>query len=345
MYSVHKTFEKGVDGKRAVTLYTYNGTGEVQKLGVKEQFEFIKNLVPGTIIRLTSVNALDGFLLSLEEAGAEIQYAHWHDLGIEKGLEPKAITEAFYNASADNFKKFMYRQDLADLRNILSIRNSILLCYGDAVRRVKQTARNMGLVTQEDMDGNSLIKNGMDTIEAITDCFKGEKPNGKMVSLDTFIASKAKAIPECVLFNEIAYIKGAWITAASVLSYSGGIDRFPTVASFWHYFGQHVVDGKAPKRKVGQPVTWSPNGRTVLYNLGETIIKNTNNPWRAYFDKVKAQELKRHDSVCPCKYRDGHSNARARRKTVKEIMKRFFIAAKGQKFQEGHKTFAKGATA
>ena len=131
----------------------------------------------------------------------------------------------------------------------------------------------------------------------------------------------------------------SWITAASIVAYAGDVDRFETVASFWHYFGQHVIDGHAPKRKAGSPVTWSPKGRTAVYLMGDSIIKNRNNKWRAFYDEALATEKETHEVKHPgCKTPLGHCGARARRRMVKEILKQFFLAVKGEEIRDGHVT-------
>ena len=164
---------------------------------------------------------------------------------------------------------------------------------------------------------------------------------GKTVSFDTQISKLASTLPECIIFNQIAGLStSSWITAASVSTIIGDIKRFPNVAALWHYFGQHVAeDGKAPKRAKGQPISWSPDGRKVLYQLGDSIIKNRNNPWRDFFDRAKADEIAVHMEKHPgCEHIQGHSNARARRKMVKEIMKRYFLAMTNEKFVKDHKS-------
>jgi hypothetical protein len=101
-------------------------------------------------------------------------------------------------------------------------------------------------------------------------------------------------------------------------------------------------DAKTQKRRKGQPSNWSARGRLVCYQLGEAIVKNKNNPWRIFFDEAKAEYLAKHTDAC-CKAAKGHPHAQARRKMVKEILKRFYLAASGVNFESdpgAHETHA-----
>lgn len=334
MLSLHKTFDIGKDGKRQLTLYLYDGE-QVTKLSNEELFELLTTFKPGTVVRMTAVNALDSIVKALEATGCVVMYAHWHNTGIDKGLSPEEIVKAYHNSAAE-FRQFTYNPKLDELRNHLSLRTAVMQMYGDSLRRVAQIGRNIGVVTSEDLKTNELLGPTVNNLDQLYKCFMGEGKNGKAVAIDTVVNNLAAALPECQLFNKIAGLKGGFITAASIVSLTGDIHRFPTVASYWHYFGQHVNDGKAPKRAKGIPCTWSPEGRTVLYNLGESLIKNRANPWRDYFDEAKTKYAEEHKEKCGCAWEKGHTNAQARRKTVKEIMKRFYIAASGLEFQSDH---------
>lgn len=325
--AIHKTFEKGQDGVRQAVIYTSDGNS-VDRLTQDKFARFLEKLPPTTIVRATAVNATDAMLLDLAERGNPIFYAFWHDTHLSSGLEPEALVMAYAQLRDEIFRQFKPRRDIADLKRVLAYRNAIVQFAGDATRRLKQASRDVNDPELELAESDiSDLKKQM-VLEPGT-------------SLDKTIEKKAKVIPECRLFKQISGIEGSWIMAASFVAYSGGFDRFPTVASLWHYYGQHVVDGAAPKRKKGQNIDWNPRGRVMLYQLASTIIKNRKNPWRAVFDEYRAQEIAMHDTKHPgCKHKDGHSTSRAMRKMVKEIVKQFFLAYNGVQFQEGHNPLA-----
>lgn len=339
LLAVHKTFEKEGDGLRSVVWYVSDGI-TTKRLTPKDIAKFISEVHSGMTLRFTAVNSTDAQLLDLADRGARIEYAYWHDLGIEKSLPPEEIASAYVSASQMFFRPFVARPEIAELRNALAMRNAVLKFYGDAVRRFKQVGRNMSIA--DGAEEHPLMEEGFHELDTVFDLFKADNANGRRVSLDKKVEELAKAIPECVLFNEIAGIKGSWITAASIVAYAGGMDRFPAVASFWHYFGQHVIDGKAPKRKAGTPCTWSTIGRTTVYLMGDSLIKNRNNPWRPYYEQAREQEKATHAEKHPnCPAPDGHCTARAKRKMCKEILKRFFLAANGQEFKQQYSHIAR----
>lgn len=329
LLAIHKTYED-----KQVTLYVYDGI-EVKKLSNEDFFKL--EVEPDTTIRLTAVNALDAIVGRLEDLGATIVSTNWHNTGITKGLAPEDIVKAYYESSAD-FRVFKYNKPLADLRNTIAMRNAMAQACGDLSRRVQQIGRNIGM-TKDDMLEDARFKQMFALEDAIEKSIGFPNKHGKLVSLDTEVNNQAKKIPACVLFNKVAGITSSYVTAATVMSIIQDIERFPNVASLWSYFGMGVVDGKAPKRQTGVASNWSPAGRRVLYQLGSSLIKNKNNPWRAFFEDAKAGYLAKHETTCGCKAKAGHPDAQARRKMVKEIMKRFFIAARGEEFVSGHKNF------
>lgn len=332
LLAVHKTFEKDADDKRAMTWYVHDGASTV-RLNPEKLEKYVTTVKAGSVMRFTAVNALDVQLQELAGRGVVIQYAHWHDTGIDKGLSPEAIVEAYFKADEAVFRAFTPRPDIAELRDVLAVRNAVVKFYGDAIRRIKQVGRNR---TVTDISEDATLTQAENFLKQLNSGMKTPNAKGRDVSLDTKIEELAKAIPECVLFNKIVGFQ-SYGTAAAVVCASGGLDRFPTVASLWHFFGQHVLEGKAPKRKVGSPCTWSPNGRTALYLMMESIIKNVNNPWNGYMKQAQADELEVHEIKHPgCKTPKGHSLARAKRKTQKEIMKRFYLALKGEEYVSGH---------
>jgi hypothetical protein len=328
MIALHKTFEKDASGKRQLVIHISDGQNH-EFLTPKKFTQFLSELPVITTIRATAVNATDAVLLDLAAKGNKIEYAHWHATGLEPGLEPAEIAAKYALLPEEMFREFRPRRDIAELKKVLALRNAIVQFYGDAMRRLKQSGRDAGDPEMEIAeDALKSIRKGIVLDEG--------------TPLDKSVENLAMQIPECVLFKQIAHIKDSWIMAASFVAYSGGFDRFETVASLWHYYGQHVgTDGRAPKRRKGMNIDWNPRGRTILYQLASTIIKNRKNPWRDFFDTARATEIAAHDTKHPgCKTKDGHCTMMASRKMVKEITKQFFLAEKGIGYQENHNPLA-----
>jgi len=64
-----------------------------------------------------------------------------------------------------------------------------------------------------------------------------------------------------------------------VLKYRTELRDFPTISSWWHFMGRHVVDGKIPKRRKQKedeeinPNKWSAVGRKLGYDFKESTNK------------------------------------------------------------------------
>ncbi len=329
--TLHKTYEKGTDGKRSTVLYVAED-GNVARLATEEKIKaFHESVTAGTIIRVTAASPTDELLLDLADEGAVILHGHWHTMGIEKGLPPEEIVAKFAEAAPQNFREFTPRPDLVPLRDALSVRNALVQYHGDATRRLKQIGRNRGIADEKAL--KQLMPEEFADVAALAASFKITRPDGREVRPDTLVNRLAAAVPECKLFNEIAGITGPnYITAATVVVY-GHPDKFPRVSSGWHYYGLHVgTDGKAPKRAEGSAVDWNPRLRTTMFLLGDSIMKNTDNPWNAELQRYREEIAAKHPDLTK-----GHNLNRAKRRVVKEILKRFFLAAKGEDFIAGHK--------
>lgn len=342
--SIHRTYEQSKAFNRDIVIYR---SGDTPVKGMLKIPKWIESLKKGDVIRSTYADVCDSILIQIAARGAIIQYANWHATGIDKNQSPQQIVDAYAHLDAAIFRTLKIQKDLAELRRLINQRDAIVDERKRAVQRIKATFRSMGKT--KDCD----YTEGEKKLLAIVGNIEGEiiepgEKKSKVVNLLTFIEKQICAMAKknryCQLFNSAAHIsEDSWITAASVVALCGGIERFDEVASFWHYCGEHVVDGKAPKRAVGQVVDWNPRLRTILWKLGDSITKNMKNPWRKFYDNTKAIELANHDAKCKsgpdgkaCKYPEGHAGARAVRKMRKEIVKRWFLACKGIDYDKKH---------
>jgi len=351
--TIHRTYEKSAAMNRDVTLYRSDGE---PLRGEKPLAEWVKKLKKGTVIRTTYVNCADEILSEIAQRGVTLKYANWHDTKIAKGLDPQEIVDGFAALDDAVFRTFHVRPDIAELRGLIDIRRALIEERKKAVQRIRAVARGMGMA--KTCDYTPSMKKHLELAERM-EIVVNEEDDEKKVSwialADKDVSEAAKKIKECVLFNKIAHISdGSWVSAANVVSLTGGIERFPNVASLWAYCGEHVVNGRAPKRAVGAASNWNARLRTCLWQMGDSIIKQAGgvskktgkarkmNPWRAFYDEVRAEELAAHDVKCkqkndgPCAHPDGHCGARAQRKMRKEILKRFFLACQSIPFEKGH---------
>jgi hypothetical protein len=137
---------------------------------------------------------------------------------------------------------------------------------------------------------------------------------------------------------------------ARLVGITGPLDRFATVSKLWAYLGLAVVDGCAPRRVKGQKLRYSPAGRVLCHQLGESIVKmGRGGEYRTVYDAKRADYLARErsgPSGCPTgavhKTKTGaivacvkagevgetsaHIHAMARRYAVKRLLRRMWIA-------------------
>jgi hypothetical protein len=79
-----------------------------------------------------------------------------------------------------------------------------------------------------------------------------------------------------------------------VLKYRVELRDFPTISSWWHYMGRHVVNGKMPKRRkqeaddTSNPNDWSSLGRKIGFDIKESFNKQPmSHKYKAYAEKRK----------------------------------------------------------
>jgi hypothetical protein len=136
---------------------------------------------------------------------------------------------------------------------------------------------------------------------------------------------------------------------ARLLGITGPLDRFATVSKLWRYLGLAVDNGAAPRRQKGVKLNYSPAGRVLCHQLGESIVKmGKGGEYRTVYDQKRADYLARErsgPSGCPTgavhKTKAGavvacvkagdesessaHIHAMARRYAVKRLLRRMWI--------------------
>lgn len=125
-----------------------------------------------------------------------------------------------------------------------------------------------------------------------------------------------------IYMNWLKYIRGIDIlTSAKLLRIVKDIERFATPSALWHYFGLHVVDGKAPKLTHGKQATYSPRNRALAYLIAQNQ-KMQRGPFRPYYDNYKERDSKNHSD-----YRKFYLDSRAMRYCAKMFLLEFWIAS------------------
>jgi len=326
---LHRTFEG--ERKGDATYYVVEDGKTQTYTGVKIDL-WLSSLDFSCNVRITSLSTYLPVLIELRDRGVKISSCHWHDTGIQKGLDPQAIAEAFAALPDDIFKPFTLREDLYKLRSMIALRSAVMKFRIAACQKILEQRRSLGF------SDDAAVPEWFSSAEKENnnDVRKAEKP------IERDIKKLAKTIPECIQLNAILDVKDGWLTSASAVALIGDVHRFATVSKLWHYAGFHVVNGKAAKRAKGSVVTWNPELRCTLWKWADSMIKHRENIWRSIYDGYLAEELKVHGEKCKCETSQGHSGARARRRVIKNVLREYWlqICKPGQEYLETPKSRA-----
>jgi len=148
----------------------------------------------------------------------------------------------------------------------------------------------------------------------------------------------------------LSKIKGiSAVLSANLIKELGYCENAPYISSVWKYFGLHVVNGEAPKRKKGVKLNFNLKLRTLAWKIADSFVKQRTPFYRDIYDKEKAKQLRlmeshyareTHEEIAsqveeetrkyvakPPKNKK-HADLRARRKMVKIFLAHYWQACK-----------------
>jgi hypothetical protein len=179
------------------------------------------------------------------------------------------------------------------------------------IQKLRVAQGNRVAAMERDGLPDELIAFARDTLETLA---KKER------SLNTYLAKQAARHP-----------LGAWIKDqrgiglagfARLIGITGPLDRFATVSKLWAYVGMHTVDGVAPRKRKGERANWSPAGRVLCHQIGESIVKmGRGGEYREAYDTKKAAYVESRPEWTPA-----HRHAAAVRYSVKRLLRRMWVA-------------------
>jgi len=143
------------------------------------------------------------------------------------------------------------------------------------------------------------------------------------------------------------------VLTANLLSAFGYCERYSHVSALWKHCGLHVVDGVAPRIRRGKQVDFSPELRSLVWKVGDCLIKAKNPVYKALYDRKKQEELQKEYPKGylyekygkPYKPEDTkltkmHAHNRAKRVMEKIFMENYFCACKELTGQEVPEPYA-----
>lgn len=130
------------------------------------------------------------------------------------------------------------------------------------------------------------------------------------------------------------------VLSANLIKEFGYCERYDNVGKLWHHTGNHVKNGKAPKKKKGEEITFSPRLRTFTWKISDCLMKSNRGYYRDVYDKEKEKQLNReyepgelaekYDSYDKedTSISQGHAHNRALRKVRKLFLSQYWGACR-----------------
>lgn len=178
-----------------------------------------------------------------------------------------------------------------------------------------------------------------ETVQATMEIVEDNTGKSELVKLrkleDQFFRRCRKEFEQTRWYNEVAFAaaegQGMGPTYAGALLWTiGDAKRFPSFGKIVRYAGLDVQDGKAPKRRRGQRVTWNPDLRTALFKLTETWNRMPDSTWRGMWDGYKEFYRNNRPDLLETKNAKGDDVSKgkihnmARRKVQREFLRNLY---------------------
>ncbi len=145
------------------------------------------------------------------------------------------------------------------------------------------------------------------------------------------------------------------VLSAKIIKTLGDCSNFETVSKLWAYCGLHVVDGKAPKRKKGERISFNPKLRSLIWNISMSLLKQNKAFYRKTYDCEKEKQYNKQypngilfkNYGKPYKETDvklskGHIHNRALRKMGKIFLDHYWHCTRELAGLSAHKNYVAG---
>lgn len=153
-----------------------------------------------------------------------------------------------------------------------------------------------------------------------------------------------KYVENELIYKEfLQHIKGiSAVLSANLIKELTYCEKPETISDVWKYFGYHVQDGIAEKRKKGQKLSFSSKRRQLGWKIGDSFIKQRTPVYREIYDSTKESEQAKSYEIGflkktypNAKYKEedihislNHAHYRAIRKMVKIFLANYWMACK-----------------
>lgn len=154
----------------------------------------------------------------------------------------------------------------------------------------------------------------------------------------------------------LSKIKGIGkVLSANLIKEFGDCSKYENVSKLWAHTGNDVKGGKAPQRRKGVEISYSPKLRTLTWKLSDSLLKSNKGYYRNIYDteKEKGLNVTYEEGVLKEKYGKpykktdvalsrGHAHNRALRKMRKLFLSHFWGASRELNFLPTDTVYVEG---
>jgi hypothetical protein len=121
---------------------------------------------------------------------------------------------------------------------------------------------------------------------------------------------------------------------AQIIGETGDLSGYATPAKVWKRMGVGLVNGERQRKHVDQELAllhgYNPKRRSVLWNVGCSLIKQNDGKYRQLYDECKAKQTELHPDLTKL-----HLHRRAQRRMEKQLLKDLWV-----EWNRGHRNDA-----
>jgi len=125
---------------------------------------------------------------------------------------------------------------------------------------------------------------------------------------------------------------------AQTIGEAGELSKYGNPGKLWKRMGLAVFDGKSQRKVTGDAAIeqgYCPRRRSIMWRIGDSMIKGNKDGYRTLYDERKAMEVVRSPEMTKM-----HAHRRAQRYMEKRLLKDLWREWRGQGLSEPHGTSA-----
>jgi hypothetical protein len=145
------------------------------------------------------------------------------------------------------------------------------------------------------------------------------------------------------------------VFSANLIKEFGDCSQYETVSKLWAHTGNHVVNGKAPRRRKGKKINFDPDLRQLTWKISRNLMMQNKGFYRKEYEReVKKQRKKTYEpGILHKKYKNSyepaatklsknHAKNRALRKIRKIFLDHYWHVARESAGLSAEKNYVKG---